>query len=293
MPITAGTRLIVLLGDPVSHSLSPIFQNAAFRAAGVDGVYVALRCDAAALPGLMRGIAWAGGAGNITVPHKLEAARIVERATAAVERTGACNTFWAEEGRLCGDNTDVAGFRTALRAVLASAAGARVLVLGAGGAASAALAGLEEERAAEVTLLARSPERAEELRRRFETGPLRIRVAPGREAIRGERFDLVVNATPLGLRPDDPLPLDPEGLAAAGAVLDLVYGTGSTRWVETARALGIPAADGLLMLVEQGAAAFERWWGVPAPVEAMREALAAVRTGARATGDEHPAVVSS
>ncbi|HEY8469086.1 MAG TPA: shikimate dehydrogenase [Longimicrobiales bacterium] len=285
MPITAATRLIALLGDPVSHSLSPIFQNAAFRAAGVDGVYVALRCDAAALPGLMRGIARAGGGGNITVPHKLEAARVIERATAAVQRTGACNTFWEEEGRLCGDNTDVAGFRAALRAVLASAAGARVMVLGAGGAASAALAGLEEERAAGVTLLARSPDRAEELRRRFETGRLQIRVARGPEEIRGERFDLVVNATPLGLRPDDPLPLEPADLASAGAVLDLVYGARPTRWVEAARALGIPAADGMLMLVEQGAAAFERWWGVPAPVEAMREALAAVRSSAPATGD--------
>jgi len=285
MPITAATRLIALLGDPVSHSLSPIFQNAAFRAAGVDGIYVALRCDAAALPGLMRGIARAGGGGNITVPHKLEAARIVERATAAVQRTGACNTFWEEEGRLCGDNTDVAGFRAALRAVLASPAGARVLVLGAGGAASAALAGLEEERAAGVTLLARSPSRAEELRRRFEAGRLEIRVARGPEDIHGERFDLVVNATPLGLRPDDPLPLDAADLAAAGAVLDLVYGAGPTRWVEAARALGIPAADGMLMLVEQGAAAFERWWGVPAPVEAMREALAAVRSSAPAAGD--------
>ncbi|HEX7089042.1 MAG TPA: shikimate dehydrogenase [Longimicrobiales bacterium] len=277
MPITATTRLIALLGDPVSHSLSPIFQNAAFRAAGVDGVYVALRCDAATLPGLMHGIARAGGAGNVTVPHKQEAARIVERATATVQRTGACNTFWEEEGRLCGDNTDVAGFRAAVRAVLASAAGARVLVLGAGGAASAALAGLEEERAAGVTLMARSPDRAERLRRRFETGPLRVHIARGPEEIRGERFDLVVNATPLGLRPDDPLPLDPADLASAGAVLDLVYGARPTRWVEAARALGIPAADGMLMLVEQGAAAFERWWGVPAPVEAMREALARVR----------------
>jgi shikimate dehydrogenase len=130
---TAATRLIVLLGDPVAHSLSPAMQNAAFRAAGVDGVYVALRCDAEHLPGLLRGIAAAGGAGNVTVPHKQRVAALVDTRTAAVERTGACNTFWAEDGRVCGDNTDVEGFRAAVRALVGAPAGRRGLRLGARG----------------------------------------------------------------------------------------------------------------------------------------------------------------
>src|SRR5690606_35352637 len=99
--ISARTRTVVLLGDPVEHSLSPLFQNAGFAAAGLDAVYVALRCTGADLPGLLVGIARAGGAGNVTVPHKAIAARTVERPTEAVLRTNACNTFWLEGETVC------------------------------------------------------------------------------------------------------------------------------------------------------------------------------------------------
>jgi len=138
--LTARTRLFALLGDPVGHSLSPRFQNAALAALDLDGVYVALRAHAAELPGLLRGVALAGGGGNVTLPHKALAAQVVDRTTPAVERTGACNTFWAEDGMVWGDNTDVAGVAAAVRLVLGGPpAGARALLLGAGGAASAAL----------------------------------------------------------------------------------------------------------------------------------------------------------
>ncbi|HUH12356.1 MAG TPA: hypothetical protein VMK65_04570, partial [Longimicrobiales bacterium] len=102
--ITARTRTFALLGSPVSHSLSPRLQNAAFRAGGVDGVYVALACAEADFPGLLRALARAGGGGNITVPHKAAALEVVEAPTAEVERTGACNTFWWEDGVIHGDN---------------------------------------------------------------------------------------------------------------------------------------------------------------------------------------------
>ena len=135
---TSATRLIALLGNPVSHSVSPLFQNAAFDAAGVDGVYVALRCEPEAVPRLIAGIAGAGGGGNVTVPHKEIAAASVQRRTESVERTGACNTYWSEAGVVWGDNTDVAGSALSIRALLGGPpAGARVLVLGAGGAARA------------------------------------------------------------------------------------------------------------------------------------------------------------
>jgi len=276
MQVSASPRLFAVLGDPVAHSLSPTIQNAAFRAAGLDGVYVALRCTAETLPGVMRGIALAGGGGNVTVPHKEAARRVLDRAAAAAVRTGACNTFWSEAGVLCGDNTDVAGFRAAARELMPTMAGARVLLLGAGGAARAALAALEEEGGAAVTVLARTPSRAAELRERFGGSRLTVRTATDPEDVRGQDFDLVVNATPLGLRPGDPLPLDLTTLRSVGAVLDMVYGAEPTPWVASARALGIPAVDGIPMLIAQGAAAFERWWGLPAPVAAMRAALAGV-----------------
>lgn len=267
------TRVVALLGDPVAHSLSPRFQNAAFRAAGVDGVYVALQCGAAHLPGLLLGLAAAGGAGNVTIPHKEAAARLVQEPTDVVLRTGACNTFWLENGRVRGDNTDVAGFAAAARALVGGLDGARVLLIGAGGAARAALDALLSAPAESVVLLNRSPERAEALRGHFEPAGQRVRVADGPASIREDRFDLVVNATALGLHGGDPSPLDLRVARGVGAVLDLVCAAGGTAWVREARSLGIPAADGTEMLLQQGAAAFERWWGRPAPVEAMRAAL--------------------
>lgn len=271
---SAGTRLVALLGDPVAHSLSPRFQNAAFRAAGLDAVYLALRCDAAAMPGLLRGIAGCGGAGNVTLPHKETAARLVEHRTPAVERTGACNTFWAEDGRLCGDNTDVAGVARAIETLLGGpATGARVLLLGAGGAARAALCALADQRVDRVLLLNRTTPRGEALRQQFAPGGPPIDVLRSRAELRGVRVDLVINATSLGLRADDSLPLPLDDLHSAGAALDLVYRPEETSWVRAARSLGIPAADGLIMLLYQGAAAFERWWARPAPLDAMRAAL--------------------
>lgn len=270
---TSATRLIALLGDPVAHSFSPRIQNAAFRAAGVDGFYVALRCDVSAFPGLLQGIARAGGAGNVTVPHKELAAGVIESATDAVIRTGACNTFWLEGGRICGDNTDVAGFRAAVRGLIGSPAGARVLLLGAGGAARGALCALLEEGASSVLLLNRTPERAAALRAAFNADA-RLQLLADAGRLGEERFDLVVNATSLGLHPGDTAPLELDRLRGTGAILDLVYAPGETAWVRAARSRGIRAADGLEMLLQQGAAAFERWWGSAAPVDVMRAAVA-------------------
>ncbi|MEJ2187514.1 MAG: shikimate dehydrogenase [Gemmatimonadota bacterium] len=272
MVTTARTRLVALLGDPVEHSLSPLMQNAAFRAASVDGVYVALRCDGEALPGLLRGIALAGGAGNVTVPHKLAAAAVLDRSTAAVERTGACNTFWLEDGRVCGDNTDVAGFDSAVRQLMGAPAGARVLVLGAGGAARAVVVALLDAHVGGIWVRNRSARRAEMLRETLDPGRTRITLV-GPRALPDQEFDLVVNTTSLGLAPGDAAPIELGRLGHVGAVMDLVYAPGGTRWVQSARELGLPAMDGLAMLVGQGAASFGRWWGRPAPVGAMRSAL--------------------
>ncbi len=270
--ITAGTRVYAVLGDPVEHSLSPQLQNAAFQAAGVDGVYVALRCSDRTLSPLLRTLAENGGGGNVTVPHKERAAALVERPSAAVRHTGACNTFWWEEGRLCGDNTDVEGFREALRLLRGTdTTEERILLLGAGGASRAVLAALLDGEGSEVVLLNRTVERARELSRELGSG--RVQVAEEVGALRRESFDVVVNATSLGLSPRDPLPLDLDGIGSVDAVLDLVYGPRETALVRKARASGLPAMDGREMLLRQGAAAFERWWGRPAPLAAMRKAL--------------------
>ncbi|MDE0730062.1 MAG: shikimate dehydrogenase [Longimicrobiales bacterium] len=273
MNFTAKTRLLTLLGDPILHSKSPEIQNRAFEAAGVDGVYVALQCKEEDLEGFMVSIARSRGGGNITLPHKEKAAAVVEIASEAVVQTGACNTFWGDErGRIHGDNTDVDGFRSALRFFLGSVpSGIRVLLLGGGGAARASLLGLIEEGADEIVIFNRTPERARSMSRRI--GGERTRVIPVLEEIEGEDFDLVINATCLGLEENDASPMDLERLGCVGAAMDLVYGRHVTPFVRAAEAMDIRATDGAEMLVRQGAASFERWWGIPAPVEAMRAAM--------------------
>tara|TARA_B100000809_G_scaffold110443_1_gene109020 strand:+ start:7337 stop:8176 length:840 start_codon:yes stop_codon:yes gene_type:complete len=273
MNFTAKTRLLTLLGDPILHSKSPEIQNRAFEAAGVDGVYVALQCKEEDLEGFMVSIARSGGGGNITLPHKEKAAAIVEIASEAVVQTGACNTFWGDErGRIHGDNTDVDGFRSALSFFIGSVpSGIRVLLLGGGGAARASLLGLIDEGADEIVIFNRTPERARSMSRRI--GGERTRVIPVLEEIEGEDFDLVINATCLGLEENDASPMDLERLGCVGAAMDLVYGRHVTPFVRAAEAMDIRATDGAEMLVRQGAASFERWWGIPAPVEVMRAAM--------------------
>lgn len=270
--ITAGTRTFALLGDPIVHSLSPIFQNAAIRAAGLDAVYVALRCSAGDAPRLLAAIARAGGGGNVTTPHKIAVLGALERSTDEVRKTGACNTFWLERGRVTGDNTDVAGFDAAVRSLVADPHGARTLVIGAGGAARAAVVALIRAGVSRIDLLNRTPEKASDLAHRIDPRGLVVHTAR-LEDVRDEPFDLVVNATRLGLYDGDPEPLDLRTAGAIGAVLDLVYRKEGTPWMRTATALGLPAADGTAMLLHQGAAAFERWFAMSAPLEAMREAL--------------------
>lgn len=277
MRVTSSTRLLVLLGDPVDHSLSPVIHNAAFEQAGVDGVYVAIPCAAQDLFGFIRGLSKAGGGGNVTIPHKGRAATVVDVPSDAVRRTGACNTFWGgPDGRVHGDNTDVDGLKEAVRAFVGDPRGMRVLLLGAGGAARATLMGLLEEAVREVVLHNRSPERARGIARRI--GGPSVRVATFAEELRDQSFDLVINATRLGMSPGDRSPLDFALLRHAGAAMDLVYGSAPTAFVRAAETNGVRSADGLEMLVRQGAASFERWWGAPAPLDAMRRALGE-RTG--------------
>jgi shikimate dehydrogenase len=269
---SASTRVLALLGSRVTHSLSPLLQNAALSAESRDAVYVALACEDEDLPGLLRGLARAGGGGNVTLPYKAAAARLVEVGTEAVRRTGACNTFWLQAGRIHGDNTDVDGVRAAVRALLGTqATDARVLLLGAGGAAHACVAALELDGAAEVVILNRSAERGVSLA--SGARGLGARGVSATEEIRGERFDLVINATSLGLEAGDPLPLEPTEEVGVAAALDLVYAREETRWVRAMRASGVPSADGLEMLLQQGAAAYRRWWDAEPPLDAMRSAL--------------------
>jgi len=261
------TRL-VLLGHPVAHSLSPAIQNAALRSAGIPLTYEARDVLPPDLGVALERLVGEGGAGNVTVPHKERALGYCGRLTPVAQRVGAINTFWAEDGTLVGDNTDVGGFQHAVVALRGAApAHDMIAVIGAGGAAAAVLAAIADWPACQVRVWNRTPARAAALVDRF---PGVAVVAPSlAQAVAGAA--LVVHATTIGLANDE-VPMDSRSLPRGADVIDLVYRPGETAWVRAARAQGHRACDGLPMLVEQAALAFERWFGRPADRGAMREA---------------------
>ena len=261
--ISGGSRVFVILGNPVAHSLSPLMQNAAFRALGLPAVYVPLSCSAEDLPALIRAVARAGGGGNVTVPHKDTAARAVDDRRRLAEVTEACNTFWSEDGRIVGDNTDVAGLLEALHQLGLSSA--PWFIAGSGGGARAAVQAAAEHGVA-VAVRSRDAARQKE----FESW-ITSRGVPLAEPA---ECGVLINATPLGLQAGDPLPIEADSFSRADIAFDMVYAPGETSWIRTMKSRVRNSADGRAMLVAQGAAAFERWFpGKRAPVEVMRAAV--------------------
>jgi shikimate dehydrogenase len=259
---------LVLLGHPVGHSLSPAFQNAALAAAGIALGYEALNVAPDDLPAVLGHLRAIGGAGNVTIPYKAAAFAACDEVTEVARRAGAVNTFWARDGRLHGDNTDVAGFDAAVASLGTTRSGATVALLGAGGAAAAVCAAVQDWPHARVRIAARTPARARALAARFP-GSTEVARSPD-AAVAGAT--LVVNATPVGLH-DDAVPIDPSALPRDADVMDLVYRPGETALVRAARARGLRAMDGREMLLRQGALAFQRWFGREPDLSVMRAAL--------------------
>lgn len=262
--VRGSSRVLALVGDPVAHSLSPTMHNAAIAVLGVDAVYVALRVPADALSTAFEAFRATGVAGNVTVPHKVAALAAVSEATPAARAVGAVNTFWCDGDALVGDNTDVIGVIEALEAL---GAGGPLLLTGTGGAARA-VAVAAAGRDTEVLVRSRDPDRAAAFATwaRAHGGAARVDDA--------SPIGTVVNATPTGLHPGDPMPVPDARLGDASAALDLVYAPGETAWIRACRARGMRAGDGRLTLVGQGIAAFERFFpGRRAPREVMRAAV--------------------
>jgi shikimate dehydrogenase len=256
---------LVLLGHPVAHSLSPRFQNAALAAANIQLRYDALDVDPAAFDETIAALRSQRAAGNVTVPFKERMRAVCDVLTPLAERVGAVNVFWMDDrGRLVGDNSDVAGFDAAVVGLLGDRPrDVSVGVLGAGGAAAAVLAAVEMWPGSFAHVFNRTPERARLLCERFSSFAQPVDDVG---AIAGAQ--LIVNATSIGLR-DDSYPLDPALIAPGSAVIDLVYRPGESAWTRAVRSRGHRACDGLHMLIEQGAVAFERWFGIPADRTAM------------------------
>jgi shikimate dehydrogenase len=280
---TARTRVAAVIGAPVAHSLSPTIHNAAFEACGLDWVYVAFEVaagrggDAVAA---MRVLGWSGL--SVTMPHKEDAARAVDRMSPDAAVLGAVNCVVPAAGGLLGENTDGPGFVDALRLECGfEPAGRSAVVVGAGGAARAVVLALARAGAASVTVVNRTPARAHLAARLAGSAGL---VGPPGSA---DGADLVVNATSLGRGgAGEPMPVHPGALGAGQLVVDLVYGPEPTPFLAAAAARGATTADGLGMLVHQAAHSFRLWTGMAAPLDTMMRA-------ARTALDRPPAVQKS
>ncbi len=237
-------------------------QNAAFAAAGLDWRYELLEVAPGDLRAAADGLrAPAVRGANVTIPYKQAVMERLDVIDAPALRTRAVNTIVNDAGRLSGFNTDIEAIAAAAAHAGISADGARLVILGTGGAARAARAALA---AARATFVSRDPSGVD-----VDGHVIGWEGAALARATR--EADILVNATPLGRH--DEMPLRPAALPARGAVIDLVYVTGGTPLVRRARSFGLTTVDGWEILLRQGAAAFELWTGRPAPLEAMRETL--------------------
>jgi shikimate dehydrogenase len=258
----------VVVGSPVSHSLSPAMMSAAFSSCGMRAEYTAREIPAERWPAAMAELFAEGISGaNVTVPHKERALAGAAEIARPAREIGAANTLVRREGGWRADNTDGPGFLEWIAELgIGETLGRGALVLGAGGAARAVVWALLQAGCPRVAIANRRRPRAIRLRRSFLGRPeLQAPSDPPPEG------GLVVNCTSLGLRAGDPHPMEPDRLTGCAQLLDLVYPL--TPWVAAARARGIPAEDGVGLLVAQGALSFELWTGVSPDRDAMRRAV--------------------
>ncbi len=275
-----------VIGDPVAHSLSPALQQPGLDALGIPARYALWPTPAEALPQRIACLRAPDVLGaNVTVPHKLAVMDLVDEVSTVARRAGAVNTIINRDGRLLGDNTDVAGFAAALGEAAPGPASGRALILGAGGAARAVALALDAAGGREITVANRGPERVRRLANDLAPLPLAaidLSEEHLRHALPGTT--LLVNATALGWRAgESPLPLALLALLPADAVVvDLTYR--DTDLLIAARGRGLLTLDGLPMLIHQGARALELWTGQAAPLAEMRAAAEAARAARERAG---------
>jgi shikimate dehydrogenase len=278
-----------VFGDPVAHSLSPQMQNAALRAFEINTQYARFHIRANELRSALRFMRELDFVGiNLTVPHKIAALTQIDVADESASHCGAVNTLRLHEDKLIGANTDGEGFSRAVRSEFSiDLRDLRVMILGAGGGTGHAIAWqCALENCERLVLVNRTPVKTsaivERLRRFFAEpralGPVaRLEAVPWEEtAIRAQltNIDLIVNTMPLGMNPSDPAPIPARLLAPHHMVFDCVYRPSKTALLRAAEEAGARGANGLSMLLHQGALSFSIWFNRDAPIEAMRSAIA-------------------
>jgi 3-dehydroquinate dehydratase/shikimate dehydrogenase len=258
--VDVATRVYGVAGDPVTHSFSPVIMNTAFRRENVNAVYLALHAKSLKdLLACVRDIPLHGL--SITMPYKEAILEHLDNTDSHTSKIGACNTVVrAQDGKLYGFNTDTAGVVRPLEQRI-TLEGANILVLGAGGAARAAVFGLKE-RGAEVFILNRSAAPAQKLARQARARTVK------RVELKKHSFDVIINATPVGMQDVRESPLN-ENEINCRYVFDMIYDPAETRLMKLAKARGVQVIPGIEMFVHQAARQFEIWTGKPAPWDDM------------------------
>lgn len=271
-------RTIGLIGKPLAHSISPAFQQAALDHLRIDARYELWETERDALAERLAGMRSAGCLGaNVTVPYKEAIIPLLDEIHPLAGRIGAVNTVVNRDGRLCGYNTDMTGFARALREEGGfDASGAQVVLLGAGGAGRAATTALIQGRAASVAITDILPQRAErlvaDLAGQGETVLRNVPATKDKLAAAVSGCQLLVNCTPIGMRhsrEEHDLPISSDLIPARALVFDIIYNPVETRLLAEAKRRGARTLGGLPMLVHQGAASFELWTGMQAPLDVM------------------------
>ncbi len=269
MNITGKTKITGLFGYPVEHTLSPAMHNAAFEHLGMNYCYLPFLVHPHFIReavGAVKALNMAGV--NITIPHKESVIPLLDSVDEEAMFIGAVNTIVHREGRLTGYNTDGRGFMLSLSENHISVVGKKILVIGAGGA-SKAISYYLSEKAEKLCLYDIDKIKTEKLV--SDLIKVRTNVSALDQLLRLDDFEIIINATPLGLKSADSLPFDVSGLTPNQTVCDLIYRR--THLLEEASLRGCRTLDGLGMLLWQGALAFELWTAVSPPVEVMKNAL--------------------
>lgn len=268
--ITAKTKIIGIFGDPVEHSLSPLIHNEAFKYLNLDYCYVAFNVKREKLKEAVEAIRALGIVGvNITVPHKEAVMSYLDEISEEAAQIGAVNTVVNENGYLKGFNTDARGFIQSLKERKVNVNKKDILVLGAGGAARAIIYGILKE-GGSIYIYNRTLSKAEEIKRKFSSlGTIEVLTQLDKSLI--EKVYLIVNTTSLGLKQNDPMPIDPCLLNKDIIYCDIVYP--ETKLMKEAKKIGCKVIGGLGMLLWQAAYAFELWTSHQAPVKQMKKFL--------------------
>jgi shikimate dehydrogenase len=281
--VDGETRLVGLIGHGIAYTLSPAIQNAAFRARGMNWIYVPLRVPPGEVAEALRGLRAMGFRGaNVTVPHKLEAARCADELMGDASLLGAVNTLLVEGRRILGYNTDAEGFQAFMEDEGMDIRGRCVAVIGAGGAARAVALAAAREGASPIIIFNRTEERARDmadmLKREFPSTEIWVERTGCNTGGPSFRAALVVNCTPADAAGEWLFALPLAGLEEGGWAVDLKYGARGSAFLREASGRGARTADGGGMLVRQAAASFRLWTGEEAPQEEMRAAYAAATT---------------